>query len=228
MSRLIRRIKIRGFTLIELLVVIAIIATLAAILTPVVSKALLRGRVTQTINNGYNLYRLLFFEELDNPLGLQSAGATIDWPTTADAWSDANAYFATLVTNDAFELNYAFFVAPGMRPAGSEQEFLTDTATLRNIWCITLDVGSGVKFGAPVLFTQNVNIPGTTLDTMAATGGLLENAKPYQDKAAVVVAYGGSAFSIDANTATTNNFNPPGAINGFIAPKGGDITGSNQ
>jgi prepilin-type N-terminal cleavage/methylation domain-containing protein len=58
----------RAFTLIELLVVIAIIALLAAILAPAVTKALLRGQVTQTISNGRNLFVLLFSKHLDNPL----------------------------------------------------------------------------------------------------------------------------------------------------------------
>ena len=64
MSKFFRRIR-RGFTLIELLVVIAIISILAAILVPAVSDALLRGRLTQVMSNGKNLYTALFAKEME-------------------------------------------------------------------------------------------------------------------------------------------------------------------
>ncbi|HMO51339.1 MAG TPA: prepilin-type N-terminal cleavage/methylation domain-containing protein [Kiritimatiellia bacterium] len=214
MNRLFRSKKKKAFTLIELLVVIAIIALLAAILAPAVTKALLRGQVTQTMSNGRNLFVLLFSKDLDNPLGLQTASGSAAWPATGE-FQDSTQYFATLVTNAAFNLSYNFFAASGVRPASTEQEFLD--AQLRNVWCITEDVDGSFKASSPVLFTQNINLNGRNLDQFVR---LEERARPFGTRAAVIVGYGGSAFSIDADTALGTNFNPVGTSGTALYPKG--------
>jgi prepilin-type N-terminal cleavage/methylation domain-containing protein len=209
-------IRKRGFTLIELLVVIAIIALLAAILTPAISKALLKGRVTQVLANGRGLYVLLFAQEMENPLGLQST-ASAAWPTTADAWPDSTTYFATLVTNKNFNLSYNFFAAPGIKPAQDETEFLEDT--LHNAWCIAQDVSDKLDATAPVLFTQNIDL--TAAKEVGSFVGLNAGAEPFGDRAAVVVTRGGSAFQLDESTALATNFNQVGATNTVLYPKAG-------
>jgi prepilin-type N-terminal cleavage/methylation domain-containing protein len=205
-----------AFTLIELLVVIAIIALLAAILAPAVTKALLRGQVTQTISNGRNLFVLLFSKQLDNPLGLATASGGASWPITDDAWADSTDYFATLVTNASMNLSYNFFAASGIRAATSEAEFLD--GQLRNAWSIALDVDDTFKASSPVLFTQNIILTGKDLTQFDA---LDPEARPFGEKAAVVVGYGGSAFSLDQDTALGTNFNPTATVGLSLYPKNG-------
>ena len=217
MNRLFRSKRKNAFTLIELLVVIAIIALLAAILAPAVTKALLRGQVTQTISNGRNLFVLLFSKQLDNPLGLAIQSGSAAWPATDDTppWTDSSQYFATLVTNASFNLSYNFFAASGIPVAEDEIDFKTN---LRNAWCITLDVSDNFRASTPVLFTQNITLTGRDISQFLE---LEETAKPYGTKAAVIVGYGGNAFSIDQDTAIATNFNPTVVTSLALYPAGG-------
>lgn len=216
--KLFRSKRKKAFTLIELLVVIAIIALLAAILAPAVTKALLKGQVTQTMSNGRNLFVLLFSKQMDNPLGLQTASGSASWPASTDttpAWTDSSQYFATLITNASFNLSYNFFSAPGIKVASDENDFV---ANLRNAWCITLDVDDRFKASTPVLFTQNIILTGKDIQQFDK---LDEQAKPYGNKAAVIVGYGGNAYQIDQDTAIGTNFNPTTVQSLALYPKGG-------
>lgn len=210
MMGLLRMKKKKGFTLIELLVVIAIIALLAALLTPAVTSALLRGQVTQVRNNGVNLYKLLFARDLDNPLGLQTTGAKAAWPKEGD-YDNSNAFFAEMVTNDVFGLSYNFFAAPGITPAVDETEFLD--AEKRNAWAITENVSASFKVTTPVLFTQNIDA-----QDLQSFNGLNEDEVPFGTRAGIIVQYGGAGFDIDQSTALGTNFNPTAAANTVLYP----------
>jgi prepilin-type N-terminal cleavage/methylation domain-containing protein len=216
MSMLWRQIRKRAFTLIELLVVIAIIALLAAILTPAINNALLKGRMTQTIGNGKGLYTLLFSQEMNNPLGLQTQG-TAEWPRQGQ-YANSSLYFATLVTNDAFGISYNFFAASGIPPAKDLSEFTTAQADgkPRNAWCIALDVSDRLPATTPVLFTQNINLSGSALNGAFS----LSEMDPFGTRGCVVVQRGGSAFSLDKNSAIGTNFNMTGATNLVLYPAG--------
>ena len=221
MLKLFRKKSARAFTLIELLVVIAIIALLAALLVPVVNKALLRGRLTQVSSNGKNIWTFIFSTEMDDPLGLSTNA--VSWPKSSETfWQNSSRYFVSLVETSGFEVAYGFFSAPGggIKQARNAQEFTDDT--LRNIWCVALDVKESTKNGAPVVFTQNFKFSGgggsaATVDQMV---GLEEAARPYGKKAGVVVSKGGSALILDTQLAVATNFNSvgTGAVNKILWP----------
>jgi prepilin-type N-terminal cleavage/methylation domain-containing protein len=211
MIKLLRRLQKKGFTLIELLVVIAIIATLAAILTPAVSNALLKGNVTQTISNGKQLYTLMFAEDMSNPLGLQATAGSVSWPT--NGLPNSNDFFEKIATNESFNINFAFFAAKGVSPARDLTEFRG--TGLRNAWCVTLGVNSGTSAGTPVFFTQNIDL--TATKNLGQFQGLSGSAAPFGDKASVVVTYGGSVYSMDKSTATITNFFFSGAVTNMPA-----------
>jgi len=221
MNRLFRSHKIKAFTLIELLVVIAIVALLAAILTPAVTRALQKGRITALVANGGSLYKLFFSRMMDNPLGLQTASGQAAWPSSSDTtpvWVNSTQYFATLVTNRNFNLSYNFFAAPGITPANSETEFLSQTQ-LRNAWAMTLDVNDQTVMTTPVLFTQNIRLSAAKrIDQFVE---LDANARPFGESAAVIVYMGGSSFAMEADTALGTNFNPVGTQLIALYPRNG-------
>lgn len=99
--------------------------------------------------------------------------------------------------------------------AQSEQEFLD--GTLHNVWCITLDVSDRLRSGVPVLFTQNFKFrtrgPDATIDRMV---GLEPLARPFGDRAGVVLQRGGAGFVLDRESALNMNFNVTGKADPFL------------
>jgi hypothetical protein len=71
-----------------------------------------------------------------------------------------------------------------------------------------------------VLFTQNITLTGRDIGQFTE---LNELAKPYGTKAAVIVGYGGNAFSIDQDTALATNFNPTVVVGLSLYPAGGQL-----
>ena len=206
MSRFFRRIR-RGFTLIELLVVIAIISILAAILVPAVSDALLRGRLTQVMSNGKNLYTALFAKEMEEAVFMRTAPYPVEGTTavTNMIFGTATDFFQWVVTGGVMNVEFSFFAAPGVPSASG-----TNAASFKaanNAWCITSGVGESTPDGTPLFFTRNLYLenlnellPTTTdlSDLLPSAGkgpsGNLDNT-PFADKAVVLVFKGGSTMA---------------------------------
>lgn len=228
MSKFFRRIR-RGFTLIELLVVIAIISILAAILVPAVSDALLRGRLTQIMSNGKNIYVALFAKEMEDAVIMKVAPypkkgaedhATVTFP-------DATTFFIWVVTNKIMNVEYSFFSAPGVpQTTGSDP---ADFTAENNAWAISAGVVEGTPDGTPMFFTRNLQI--NTLDqvppTLAGIGSFMPTEKasgdentPFTDKAMVITYKGGATLAPRAKD-VVSTFNKLSQSNDVLRPATG-------
>lgn len=203
MIKLLRRLKTRGFTLIELLVVIAIIAILAAVLTPTVTDALTRGKITGTLANGRSIHQALFAKDIDDPI-FQSGSP---YPKTGQFGGKSTDYWINVVTAGIMRVDYSFFSAPGIVPAkGTNATLFTEA---NNAWCITADITDSSLDTTPLIFTRNLNI--STLVNSDYAAVLTEN-PPFGRKGLPAVLKGGSGLvfkpdNINANfyTGTSNN-----------------------
>ena len=208
MSKFFRRIRC-GFTLIELLVVIAIISILAAILVPAVSDALLRGRLTQIMSNGKNIYTALFAKEMEDAVIMRIAPYPKKGTSDHDTMTfvDSTTFFRWVVTTGVMNVEFSFFAAPSVPQATTTNadSFLPEN----NAWCITSGVGEGTPDGTPIFFTRNMDIdtldevPPTITTTELSTklpaagsgpSGNTDNT-PFADKAMVITFKGGSTLA---------------------------------
>jgi prepilin-type N-terminal cleavage/methylation domain-containing protein len=227
MTTLLRKLGLRGFTLIELLVVIAIIAILAAILVPAVSDALLRGRLTQVMSNGKNIYTALFAKEMEDAVFMRIAPyaryggslniSNMEFTTTTE-------YFQWVVTSGVMNVEFAFFAAPGVPPTSGTNA--ANFTAQNNAWAAGAGIGEATPDGTPMLFTRNLQITALSqvrtdqpidLPTVLPTAvGNRENS-PFGDKAMVIVFKGGSTLAPRAKD-VQGTFNRLGATNQVLRP----------
>ena len=218
MKRLLRRICWNGFTLIELLVVIAIIAILAAILTPAVTDALARGKMTGVMNNGRSLYLSLFAKETEDPVfqsGSPFPKSQAVAPGDKMTFQNSTDYFKWVLTNNIMKVDYSFFSAPGITPyKGIDPAQFT---AANNAWCVVADVNDATPDAFPLFFTRSLNIINTGEKSLSTK--MLPSVSPFGDKGVVVVAKGGSTVVLKKDIVDAN-FNPTGPTNNVLRPTG--------
>jgi len=178
-----RKKFLRAFTLIELLVVIAIIAILAALLLPAVARARRSAKITQTINNGRNIFTLLFAEDMDR----FAVGATSPYPKESQSLGSSTEYFQDMMDSGVLVVDASYFGAPGVGPDTGNT--LSETG---NAWCITLDVSESTAADCPVLFTRNIDAADAGLRSQN-DHKLVAAAVPFGNLGAVSVHFGGAA-----------------------------------
>lgn len=178
---------LHAFTLIELLVVISIIAILASLAIPAVSNALVRGQMTQTLNNARQLH-------------LATQTMSIDTTTAGDgvSWTYSN---ATL-------LNVGTFSGALM-----EGKYLTG-ADLRKMYAAPGVTISDTNFQAgtiafKIMQTQESSPSDQVFvitKNWTSIGSGLSSNSPYADKGFIMFRKGGDGgvFSRPADAKSTN------------------------
>ena len=113
------KIPVQAFTLIELLVVISIIAILASLAIPAVTGALVRGQMTQTLNNARQLHMATQTMSIDTTT---AGGDGVSWTystntnaLTVQAFSQALVDGRYLTANDLRKM----YSAPGVTVQGT-------------------------------------------------------------------------------------------------------------
>ena len=175
---------LQAFTLIELLVVISIIAILASLAVPAVSSALVRGQMTQTLNNARQLTLATQTMSIDTT----TAGSGISWttdtnnsPLSVKGFSDALISGKYLTAQDLRKI----FAAPGI--------IINDTNfTEDNIAFAIMNTTEASPSDQPFVITKNW-----------VSGALTTNA-PYGDKGFVVFRKGGDGGVYNRPTDVTN------------------------
>ncbi|MEI6892792.1 MAG: type II secretion system protein [Pontiella sp.] len=143
----------KGFTLIELMVVIAIIGILFTLVSPQISKARLRGKLTQQAHHAKSIVEAILAVE---------AGSTFStgWPSRSDTNTTSSTdYFVSLVEGGYLDVDYAFFAGPNMRPAMDRTDFETNPDEC-NAWSVLLDLNDATPGNLPAVFMRSYNFSG--------------------------------------------------------------------
>ena len=172
----------QAFTLIELLVVIAIIAILASLAIPQIAAAILRGQMTQTINNARQIHMATLNMANDYAV---NQNPKLGWPGDLAKSADEPVTNLTQFVKRLEKFDYLkksdiakAFSAPGIRAYDGTGEFTSENSAFK-IYKVTDSDVSNVLFCA----TKNYTF-GKGLD--AATS-------PYADKGFMILRKGGDA-----------------------------------
>lgn len=197
----------QAFTLIELLVVIAIIALLASLAIPAVQNAMVKGQMTQTLNNEKQIFLAAYQMATDatttNDQNLGWPGNLADPNRTAGKITNASDYVTRLMGYDYLKPGDVtkVFAAPGFVPWSGTVNSSSSPATLSPAWndatnnpfkiyMVTESDGSDVLFLATKNYTYNTPLSPT--------------AQPYGDKGFVIIHKGGDAAMLKKPQANNN------------------------
>lgn len=163
----------QGFTLIELLVVISIIAILASLAIPAVSSALVRGQMTQTLNNARQLTLATQTMSIDTT----TAGGGAAWTVGANGQQlNVDSFSQELITGRYLTDSdlRKIYAAPGIIIPTEATNF-----TASGIAFSIMQTSENSPSDQPFILTRNWD-----------RGNLTTNA-PYGDKGFVVFRKGG-------------------------------------
>ena len=179
-----------GFTLIELMVVIAIIGILFTLVSPQISQARLRGKLTEQAHHAKSIVEGIVAKEAASRFSTGWPGNDSSMENEDSNYNTSNDFLADLVEDGFLDVDYAFFAAPGMSPARTESEFRGGGASV-NAWCVVLNANDATPGNFPVVFLKNMtDVNSLSFDESAVPFGINGFAFATKNGAAVVVERG--------------------------------------
>ena len=178
----------RGFTMIELMVVIAIIGILFTLVSPQISQARLRGKLTEQAHHAKSIVEAIVAKEAASRFSSGWPGRDASRANEDSNYASSNEFLADLVEEGFLDVDYAFFAAPGMTPARTESEFRGGGAAV-NAWCVVLNVNDATPGNFPVVFLKNM----TDINTLSFS----ETAVPFGVKGFAFATKNGAAVMVE-------------------------------